>query len=154
MSLQISDAGVEFIKRFEGFSKVAYPDPGTGGRPYTIGYGTTRVNGKPVELGMTCTEEEALQWLAEDVNDYLRQIEGSVEPALYQSQVDAIASFAYNVGCGNFLKSTLLKKINALDWHGASIEFLKWNRAAGKVMMGLTKRRTAESEIFMRDVHE
>lgn len=154
MTLQISDAGVEFIKRFEGFSKVSYPDPGTGGRPYTIGYGTTRINGRSVELGMTCTEEEAFQWLANDVNDYLHQVEHAIEPVLYQSQVDAIASFVYNVGCGNFLKSTLLKKINACDWQGASLEFLKWNRAAGKVMKGLTKRRTAESEVFMRDVNE
>lgn len=150
--LEISNDGVDLIKQFEGFSSKSYPDPATGDRPYTIGYGTTRINGVPVELGMTCTEEEAFQWLGDDANDYLASIERLIKVDLTQNQVDAIASFVYNVGCGNFEKSTLLKKINAQDWLGASQEFLKWNRANGKVMGGLTRRRKAESTMFMQDL--
>ena len=67
-----------------------------------------------------------------------------------QNQFDALVDFAYNVGIGNLKSSTLLKKVNAKNFSGAALEFIKWNKADGKVLPGLTKRRTAEKDLFIK----
>lgn len=123
---------------------MAYPDPGTGGEPFTLGYGHTG----GVKPGDTCTEAQAMEWLAEDVREAERAIERLVTVPLTQDQFDALVSFVFNLGAGNFGGSTLLKRINAGDFEGASREFPRWNRAAGRVMAGLTKRRHAEAAMF------
>lgn len=143
--MQISQAGLDFIKQFESFEHNAYPDPGTGASPWTIGYGHTR----GVRPGMTCTREEAEQWLAEDVESAARAVKDYVQVELSQGQFDALVSFIYNVGVHNFNTSTLLRKLNNGDYEGAANEFPRWNRAAGKVLAGLTRRRDAERQRFL-----
>ena len=145
--MEISQAGVDLIKQFEGFRANSYQDiVGV----WTIGYGTTRIDGSPVRSGMTCTVEQAEGYLSDDVNSFLNQITGSFNPLiqLNSNQVDAIACFVYNVGVGAFRKSTLLKKLNAGDFDAAALEFLKWDKAGGKAVAGLTRRRNAEKVLF------
>lgn len=144
--MQISAKGIELIKIFEGFESKAYPDPATGGKPYTIGFGTTRYpDGREVKLGDTCMPEQAEVWL----RDYLQRIDPKITVELNDNQLGAIASFIYNLGTSNWLTSTLRRKINA-DPSDPLIakEFKKWNKAAGKVMKGLTRRREAEARLY------
>lgn len=145
--MEISQPGVGLIKQFEGFRANSYLCPAG---VWTIGYGTTRIDGSPVRAGMSCTVEQAEGYLADDVNSYLSQIDGSFNPLiqLNSNQVDAIACFVYNVGVGAFRKSTLLKKLNAGEFDAAALEFLKWDKAGGKRLPGLTRRRIAEKDLF------
>lgn len=143
--MQISEAGIELIKRFEGYSARAYPDPATGAEPWTIGYGHT----KGVQNGDQTDIEQATRWLYDDVREALDAIQRGVAIPLNQNQIDALASFIYNVGAGNFYRSTLIRKINEGNFTEAADEFLKWDHAGGKVMAGLTRRRNAEREMFL-----
>lgn len=142
--MRTSERGLEFIAEHEGFSNVAYPDPGSGGEPWTIGYG--RAHG--VKPGDVCTKEQAMQWLREDVQDAERTIERLVKVELTDEQHAALVSFIFNVGAGNFERSTLLRMVNARNFDGAAAEFPRWNRASGRVLAGLTKRRHAEAAMF------
>lgn len=141
--MKISDAGLRLIKEFEGCRLSAYPDPASGGKPYTIGYGHTR----GVNLGDRITQAQADAFLREDVAEFERAV-NNLAPITTQGQFDALVSFAFNLGAANLEKSTLLKKHRAGDYAGASKEFVRWNRAAGKVMAGLTRRRLAEAELY------
>ena len=140
-----SDGCYNLIKHFEGCSLEAYADPATGAEPWTIGYGHT---GPEVHPGMTITQDEADALLREDAEKVAKQIAPMVHVPLSQEEFDALVCFVFNVGIGNFAKSTLLKKLNAGDYEGAADELPKWNKAAGKVMAGLTRRRNAERELF------
>jgi lysozyme len=142
--MNVSDKGLDLIKGFESLSLTAYPDPGTGGEPWTIGYGHTG----GVKKGDVCTEEEALDWLRDDCGAAEACITAHVLVELTQSQYDALVSFIFNVGCGNFKGSTLCKLINAGDMDSAAEQFVRWNKAAGKVLAGLTRRREAEATMF------
>jgi lysozyme len=133
------------IRHFEGCCLTAYPDPATGGEPWTIGYGHT---GPEVHPGMEITQAEADKLLVQDATKVAEQIEKVVRVPLDQCEIDALVCFVFNVGIGNFVKSTLLRKLNAGDYEGAAKELPKWDKAAGKVMAGLTKRREAEKEMF------
>lgn len=148
--MQTSHEGIALIKGFEGCRLTAYPDPGTGGAPWTIGYGWTHpIDGKPVKPGMTIDQETADRllktWLVSYENDVLKL----VRVKLTKGQFDALVSFAYNVGSRALSTSTLLKKLNAGDIKGAADEFLRWNKAGGKVLNGLTRRREAERALFL-----
>lgn len=143
--MHISDAGLSLIKSFEGLRLEAYPDPATGGDPWTIGYGHTG----DVEQGQVITEAEADELLRQDVAQFEICVNGALQVPVTQSQFDALVSFAFNVGCRNLRNSTLLRKLNASDDVGAAAEFARWNRAAGQVMAGLTRRREAERDLFM-----
>ena len=143
----ISDRGLVLIKKFEGFKDKAYQDiVGI----WTIGYGSIKIKGRKVLPTDTVTEHEAEQLieqeLAQDVYPYLYGL------GLNQNQFDALCSFIYNLGATNFNKSTLKKKLLAEDYVGASFEFIKWNKAGGNVVDGLTKRRLAESKLFTSKV--
>lgn len=142
--MKTSQRGLDFIAEHEGCVLAAYPDPGSGGEPWTLGFGHTG----GVSPGDTCTTAQALHWLAEDVAEAEAAIARLVKVELTQDQFDAACSFVFNCGAGNFEKSTLLKKINAGDFEGAAEQFKVWNRANGKVMVGLTKRRLAEASLF------
>lgn len=142
--MRTSERGLEFIRDHEGCVLAAYPDPGTGGEPWTIGVGHTG----GVKPGDTCTEAQAMAWLAEDVRDAEDAVNRLVKVPLTQDQFDALVSFAFNVGAGNLGGSTLLKLVNAGDFDGAAAQFPRWNRAAGQVLAGLTKRRLAEAALF------
>lgn len=141
---------INLIKSFEGLSLTAYPDPATGGEPWTIGFGTTVYRGiQKVKKGDKITEAEAESLLEYDVNKFSEAVRKLIKRSLTDNQFGAIVSFAYNVGIGNLKSSTLLKKvnINPKDLSIAS-EFNKWNRAGGKVMKGLTRRRQAEVNLY------
>ena len=131
---------------FEGVKLKAYPDPATGGDPWTVGVGHT---GPEVVEGLEITEVQALDYLRTDIETAEKCINQCVTGNLTQDQFDALCSFVFNLGCGNFRKSTLLKKINEEDDVGASEEFKRWDKANGKVMAGLTRRRMAEMELFL-----
>ncbi|EAA8484281.1 lysozyme [Salmonella enterica] len=145
-----SEKGIRLIKQFEGCSLTAYPDPGTGGDPWSIGYGWTHpVDGKPVKRGMTIDQVTADRLLKTGLVGYENDVLKVVRVKLTQGQFDALVSFAYNVGSRALSTSTLLKKLNAGDIKGAADEFLRWNKAGGKVMLGLTNRRKAERDVFL-----
>ena len=142
-----SEVGKSLIKSHEGFRAEAYVCPAG---VVTIGYGTTTINGNSVTLGTKITTDEADQFLEEDLKTFEDAVNNLVRANLNQNQFDALVSFVYNVGVGNFKKSTLLKKLNAGDYSNASSEFLKWNRGGGKVLKGLSNRRKAEQQLFLK----
>jgi len=145
-----NQAGLDLIKSFEGWRAKAYPDPATGGAPWTIGYGHTTAAGPPtVSRGLTITQDEGEAILERDLLAVERTVAGLVKVKLTDNQFAALVSFTFNLGGGNFRKSTLLKKVNAGDFAGAAKEFGKWNKADGKVMAGLTRRRAAEASLFL-----
>lgn len=150
-SWSIGSGGLDIIKESEGFRADAYVDPATGGEPITIGYGSTAAAiDRPVKLGDTVTKEQAEEYLAYSINKkFMPDLKRYVKIPLTQGMIDACLSFIYNVGGGNFGSSTLVKKLNAKDYCGAADEFLRWNKAAGKVMRGLTIRREKERELFL-----
>ena len=145
MAMKYDKDGLALTESFEGLRLVAYPDPGTGGVPWTIGYGHTR----GVQPGDTCTQEQAEAWLLEDVQAAADDVNARVNVALTQDEFDALVDFTFNVGAGNFNHSTLLAKVNAGDIEGAAAEFKKWNLAAGHVLAGLVRRRAAETTLFL-----
>lgn len=148
--MQTSHEGIALIKGFEGCRLTAYPDPGTGGAPWTIGYGWTHpIDGKPVKPGMTIDQETADRLLKTGLVSYENDVLKLVRVKLTKGQFDALVSFAYNVGSRALSTSTLLKKLNAGDIKGAADEFLRWNKAGGKVLNGLTRRREAERALFL-----
>lgn len=136
---------VALIKRWEGCRLTAYPDPGTGGDPWTIGWGAT---GPGIGPGIRWTQAQADDRLAQDVERFLKGVRSVVKRPATDAQLGAMTSLAYNIGASAFAKSTLLRKFNAGDIGGAAAEFLRWNRAGGKVMRGLTNRRADEKQVF------
>lgn len=144
--MKTSQAGVNFIKGFEGKRLSAYQDSvGV----WTIAYGTIKYpNGVRVKKGDTCTESQAESYLKHDLITFENAINRLVKVKLTQNQFDALASFTYNLGETNLASSTLLKKLNAKDYKGAASEFIRWNKAGGKVLNGLTNRRQSETNIF------
>lgn len=148
---RVSQRGIDLVKRFEGYSRGAYPDPGTGAKPYTVGYGTTRIKGQPVRQGETVTEAQAEGYLADDLRSFEQEVlnEGL---ALNQNQFDAVVSLVYNIGGANFRSSTLLKKLKAGKFRQAAKEFPRWRRANGRILSGLARRRAAEKALFEEDV--
>jgi GH24 family phage-related lysozyme (muramidase) len=151
-AMRTSQAGIDLIHSFEGLRLKAYPDPGTGGSPWTIGWGsTTDEQGRPIEPGTVWTRERA----DARFRQHLAQFEQAVRNALgdapvTQNQFDAMVSLAYNIGRAAFRRSTLVRKHRAGDYAGAAREFLRWNRAGGRVMAGLTRRREAEARMYSR----
>lgn len=146
----MSNEGINLIKKFEGCRLKAYPDPATQGAPWTIGYGLTQpVDGIPVHPNMVITPEKAEQLLKEGLKQYEQMVNKMVTVPLTQHQFDACVSLVYNIGPSAFRSSTLLKKLNANDPEHAADEFLRWNRANGRVIQGLTARRAAERALFL-----
>lgn len=144
--MKLSQAGKDLIKSFEGLELRVYPDPATGGAPYTAGYGHT---GSDVKPGMKVTQAMADAWFDKDAQKFEEGVSALLTAPTTQAQFDAMVSLAYNIGLGNFRSSTLLKKHNAKCWSCAAGQFLVWNRAAGKVMDGLTRRRNAERAMYL-----
>ena len=114
-----------------------------------MGIGSTHKCGVKVVKGDTCTEEQAMQYVKYDLAKSDQLLTAMIDVELNDAQYASILSFAYNCGVENFHVSTLRKKINLSDFAGASLEFAKWNKASGNVMAGLTRRRTAEKELFL-----
>lgn len=147
----------QLIKDEEQLRLVAYPDPGTKGEPWTIGYGHTG----GVKKGDKCTKEQAEAWLDQDLSYAYSIVDKAVKVPLSRQQRDALCSFVFNVGHGRknvkdgFVElkrggpSTMLRKLNAGDYVGAAAQFPLWNKAAGKVLRGLVKRRGKERALFL-----
>lgn len=151
--MKVSAAGRKAIAAHEGTRLKAYPDPATGGEPWTIGVGHTSAAGPPkVYKGLTISMAECDEILSRDLATFERAVSEAVTAPLNQNQFDALVSFTFNVGAGNLRKSTLLKKLNARDYRGAAEQFALWNKAAGKVMPGLVRRRAEERALFLRPV--
>ncbi|MDV1795073.1 lysozyme [Enterobacter asburiae] len=145
--MQTSEKGIAVIKQFEGCKLTAYQDSvGV----WTIGYGWTQpVDGKPIRAGMTIKQETAERLLKTGLVSYESDVSRLVKVGVTQGQFDALVSFTYNLGSRSLSTSTLLRKLNAGDYAGAADEFLRWNKAGGKVLNGLTRRREAERDLFL-----
>jgi len=140
------DLAVPLIQRFEGCKLTAYPDPGTGGDPWTVGWGAT---GPGIKPGVKWTQAQADERLRDDVAHFAAKVAPLVKVQTTHAQMAALISLAYNIGVGALSGSTLLRKLNAGDYRGAAEQFARWNRAGGKVMRGLTNRRNAEAALFL-----
>lgn len=138
--MKISNNCVSLVKQFEGFEAKAYKCPAG---VWTIGYGHT-LNVHPTDV---ITEGQASVLLQEELDEFAEKVSKLVKKAT-QSQFDAIVSFAYNVGVAALASSTLLKKHNVGDYAEAQKQFLRWDKAAGKTLPGLTKRRIHESALY------
>jgi len=144
--VKISNTGINLIRGFEDLRLKAYDD-GVG--VWTIGYGTTAINGVTVKKGDTCTAEQAKSYMAQDLKKFESAVNTAVKVQLNQNQFDALVSLTYNIGIGAFKGSTLLKQLNAKDYKGAAEQFSRWNRGGGRVLNGLIKRRKIEMELFL-----
>lgn len=146
--MKTSDKGLALIKEFEGFSARPYLCPA--GVP-TIGYGATYYpDGKRVTMAdKSVSEADATAMLRSMLASYEAGVSRYVHVPLTQGQFDALVSFAYNVGLSALKDSTLLRLVNARDYAGAAAQFARWNRAGGKVLPGLTRRREAERVMFL-----
>lgn len=151
MKQAIDLARETLVKPFEGYHVKqpdggckSYPDPGTGGLPWTIGWGST---GKGINQDTYWTLEQAETALNHDLERFARGVL-DLSPELLDEpprRLAALISFSYNCGLRNYKISTLRKRVNEKDWVGASTEILRWNKAAGRVLPGLTRRRKMES---------
>ena len=140
--------GLQLIKAFEGLRLQAYKDPvGI----WTVGYGTTR-NARP---GMTISEAEAEAFLQADLVRFEQAINDALQVPVNDNQFSALSCFTYNVGPGAFRSSTLLRMLNQQDVYGAADQFPRWNKAGGRPLAGLTRRRQAERLLFLgQDFHQ
>ena len=137
--MKATDNCIQLIKRFEGLYLNAYVCPAG---VLTIGYGHT----KGVKPGDEINEMQAEIYLMEDLEEVEKQLNHLSLP-VNQNQFDALCSFIFNLGIGNFMQSTLLKKLKAGDKTAAD-EILRWDKSGGKVLPGLTARRKAEYDLF------
>jgi len=140
--MKISKVGLDLIKDFEGCELTSYQDiVGI----WTVGYGCT---GPGIGKGMVITTQEAENMLRRHLERVEAAIERMVTVPLTQGEFDALCSFCYNLGEGALKGSTLLKLLNASDYDGAAQQFERWNKAGGKEVAGLTRRRQAEKRLF------
>jgi lysozyme len=139
---QIGKAGLDLVKSFEGLKLRAYLCPAN---VWTIGFGST---GPHVTPGKVITEAQADGLLQDDLDRFEQAVTRLVTVPLTQNQYDALVSFAFNVGISALQRSTLLKRVNAKLFDQARAEFGKWNRAGGRPLAGLTRRRAAEAALF------
>ncbi|HGW3590654.1 TPA: lysozyme [Serratia marcescens] len=143
--MRTSEQGRDFIKGFEKLRLKAYPDPGTGGKPWTIGWGHT----KGVKPGDRITQEQAEAFFSEDLAVFELTVNSAIKRTMTQNQFDAMVSLAFNIGGSAFAGSTLAKKFNAGDIKGAADQFPRWKFSGGVVLPGLVKRRSAERKVFL-----
>lgn len=145
--MNVDARGIILIKSFEGLRLNAYPDPGTGGAPWTIGYGHT---GPDVYRGLKITEAQAEALLRQDLARFERGVDRLVEGAFTsQVQFDAMVSLAYNIGLGGFQRSSVLRHHRAGNKLRAAASFLMWVKAAGRTLPGLVRRRNAERKLYL-----
>ena len=154
MTMRTSVGGLSIIKEFEGLRLSAYRCPAG---IMTIGYGHTSAAGDPkVTSGLVISRDDAERILRNDLGQYEDAVRKYVKVELTQNQFDALVSFAYNVGVGSmilneppgFIRSTLLKKINAKRFGEVPSEFMKWTKGGGKELPGLVRRRRAEAKLW------
>ena len=139
--METSSEGISLIQKFEGCELEAYQ---CSAGVWTIGYGHT----KDVIKGMTITKEEAEQMLVDELHEYENYINEYVTVALSQNQFDALVSWVYNLGPANLKVSTMLKVLNKGQYEEVPAQMKRWNKAGGKVLEGLIRRREAEACLF------
>lgn len=139
--MKTNDRGLNLIKDFEGCRLKAYLCPAG---VWTIGYGHTQ----GVKPDMVITQLDAERFLRQDLKRFEDAISTLVKVSLTPNQFSALVSFVYNVGINAFKNSTLLRKLNQKDYKGAANELLRWDKVNGKPLLGLTKRRIAEKDLF------
>lgn len=157
----VSAAGIALIKRFEGCARLrrdglieAYPGPATGAEPWTIGWGATgfddqtaAIHGARIGPATVWTQAQCDARLAADLKHYAAEVARALGDApRSQSQFDALVSFHYNTGA--IARATLTQKHLAGDYEGAAKEFARWNRAGGRVLKGLVRRRGEEARLY------
>lgn len=147
----INTAALQLIKEFEELRTVAYLDTLAKPPVWTIGYGTTAAAGVGIvpRLGMTITEAQATGYLDAAVTKFAHHVTAALMCVPTDNQFGAMVSLAYNIGPGAFAKSSICRKFNAGDIQGAADAFLLWNKAGGKVLTGLVRRRYAERALFL-----
>ena len=159
MPQAVGSAGIALIQRFEGCARLrtdgmvaAYPDPGTGGEPWTIGWGATgrdHIHGGRIGPHTVWTQAQCDARLAHDLARYAADVARALGDApTSQNQFDALVSFHYNTGA--IARATLTQKHIAGDFQGAAREFARWNRAGGRVLKGLVRRRAAEAGLYLQ----
>ena len=157
---KIGPDGISNIKRFEGCARLrrdglveAYPDPGTGGEPWTIGWGATGEGlkkGERIGPGTVWTQAQCDARLASDLERYATDVAKAIgDTPTTQSQFDALVSFHYNTGA--IARATLTRKHISQDYEGAAAEFKRWNKAGGRVLKGLVRRRREEAALYTKD---
>lgn len=142
MTMTYSKSGLELTESFEGCCLAAYTDVAG---VWTIGYGHT---GSDVYDGLTITQSEAEGLLLHDIQHSVNCVNNAVTETITQSEFDALVDFVFNVGCGAFLRSTMLRLINQGDFSESADQFQLWDHAGGKVVAGLFRRRQAEALEF------
>lgn len=144
--MKVSKNGIAVMHYFESCKLSAYPDPGSkDGNPWTIGWGHT---GPEVVKGLRWTQEQADAAFVKDLAKFETAVNEAVKVPINQGQFDALVSFTYNLGGANLRSSTLLRKLNVMDYDGAEAEFARWVKNDGKTMRGLVRRRAAEQALF------
>jgi lysozyme len=145
--MELGVLGWKLIREFEGCKLEAYLCSAS---VATIGWGSTfYADGTPVKLGDTITQDEADKLFKLTLVSYVKCVAKQLKTKVSQNQFDAMVSLCYNIGCGNFKKSSVLSKTNA-NPNDPTItnSFLLWNKASGKIVKGLTRRREAEGILF------
>ena len=139
--MQLSKTGIELLKHFEGCELKAYQDSvGV----WTIGYGHT----KGIYEGLEITQSEAEKMLQDELPEYEGYITDKVVPMLQQHEYDALVCWVYNLGPTNLSSSTMLKKLNAGEFKEVPFQMIRWDKAGGQPLLGLTRRRNAEALLF------
>ncbi|MXO96272.1 glycoside hydrolase family protein [Erythrobacter aquimaris] len=148
---RIGEAGIQLIKRFEGCARLrrdglveAYPDPGTGGPPWTIGWGST---GAEIGPQTVWSQEQCDARLEADLKLYASEVAAAIGDApTTQGQFDALVSFHYNTGAIH--RATLARLHRQGRYEEAALEFGRWKHAGGRVMKGLVRRRAEEARLY------
>ena len=148
--MNISQEGISLIKKFEGCPTenglaLSYK---CAADVWTIGYGSTKYEGKPVESGMLITTLEAEELLLHEMEEYEGYINDLVKVPLHQHQFSALVAWVFNLGPSNFNASSLKKVLNSGAYEDVPFQIRRWNKANGQVLEGLTRRRLAESLLF------
>jgi lysozyme len=139
--MKISEEGIALIKKFEGCKLEAYLDAVD---VPTIAYGRT----KDVKIGDICTQQQAEDWLEEELVEYAGYVNEAVKVELTQPQFDSLVSWTYNLGPSNLNRSSMLRVLNTSDYDNVPEQIMRWNKAGGRVLPGLVRRREAEAEMF------
>jgi lysozyme len=144
--MSANQVATALIKKWEGCKLTAYPDPATGGDPWTVGHGAT---GPDIHEGTVWTQAQADTDLSNRLTTLISKMSSYIHMPATDNQLGAMASLAYNIGFTAWSQSTLLREFNSGDIQSAANQFLVWNRAAGQVMTGLENRRKDERATFL-----
>tara|TARA_X000000368_G_scaffold408318_1_gene388813 strand:- start:265 stop:708 length:444 start_codon:yes stop_codon:yes gene_type:complete len=139
--MKCSQEGLALIKKFEGCRLKAYR---CSANVLTIGYGHTG----GVKEDDTISQPEADELLEKDIAKFEEYVSDNVIVELKQNQFDALVAWTFNLGVGNLRNSTMLKKLNEADYDSIPFEMRRWNKAGGKTLDGLIRRRKAEGLLF------